>query len=121
MAIVDYRWGYMSRPIHGIAAFLHPFYKTPLLFHDRELLTLRDRYINSMYDVEQQLEIDAELCSWVNNLGPSFARVVALRPEATKVPLTWWQNYGRQGLPQLTDIALRVLSQVCISCMYYGL
>ena len=67
----------MSRPIHGMVAFLHPFYKTPTLFHERELLTLRDSYINTMYDVEQQLQIDTELRSWVNTLGPSFASVVA--------------------------------------------
>ena len=102
----------MRRPIHGMAALLHPFYKTPQLFEERGILKLKDDYINTMYEDEDQLVIDAEMVSFMDNLGPSFSRAVALRPEATKAPLTWWQSYGRQGLPQLSRLALRVLSLV---------
>lgn len=112
MALVESRWKFMSRPIHGMAALLHPFYKTQELFHNSQLVTLKDKYINRMFGIEEQLVIDAEMCSYMNSLGPSFLRAVALRPEATKLPLTWWQSYGRQGLPQLTRLALRLLSQV---------
>lgn len=112
LALVESRWKFMSRPIHGMAALLHPFYKTPGLFHEQTLMTLKDKYIGRMFDEEEQLQIDAELCSYINNLGPSFSRAVALRPEATSLALTWWQSYGRQGLPRLTTLALRILSQV---------
>ena len=112
MAIVDKRWTFMSRPIHAMAALLHPFYKKPTLFNDTSLLKGKDAYIGCICEEDEQLDIDAEIASFENNLGPSFTRAVALRPEATKFSLTWWQSYGRQGLPKLTRIALRVLSQV---------
>ena len=105
----------MSRPIHEMAALLHPFYKKPELFSESSLLALKDLYINKIYDEDEQLQIDAEMVSFMNNLGPSFTRAVVLREEATKFPLTWWQSYGRQGLPKLTHLALRILSQVLMS------
>ncbi|MCO5592385.1 hypothetical protein L7F22_046387 [Adiantum nelumboides] len=113
LAIVDSRWEFMRRPIHGMAAILHPFYKTPELFADIPLLTLRSEYLNLMLSEDDQLVIDGEMSSFMNNLGPTYLRSVATRSEATRFPLSWWQNYGRQGLPQLCKLALRVLSQDC--------
>ncbi|MCO5596721.1 hypothetical protein L7F22_050789 [Adiantum nelumboides] len=110
---IESRWKFMSRPIHGMAALLHSFYKTPELFHGNDLLTLKNEYINDSFEEQEQLAIDAEMCKYMNNLGPSFSRQVALRLEATSCPLTWWQSYGRQGLPCLTTMALRLLSQDC--------
>ena len=98
-----------------MATLLHPFYKKPELFSESSLLALKDQYINKNYDEDEQLQIDAEIVSFMNNLGPSFARAVVLREEATKFPLTWWKSYGRQGLPRLTHLALRILSQVLLS------
>ncbi|MCO5579404.1 hypothetical protein L7F22_033259 [Adiantum nelumboides] len=94
-----------------MAAILHPFYKTPELFADIPLLTLRSEYLNLMLSEDDQLVIDGEMSSFMNNLGPTYLRSVATRSEATRFPLSWWQNYGRQGLPQLCKLALRVLSQ----------
>ncbi|MCO5592319.1 hypothetical protein L7F22_046320 [Adiantum nelumboides] len=102
----------MRRPIHGMAAILHPFYKTPELFGDIPLLTLRSEYLNLMLSEDDQLVIDGEMSSFMNNLGPTYLRSVATRSEATRFPLSWWQNYERQGLPQLCKLALRVLSQI---------
>ena len=113
VAIVEQR--FMSCPIHGMAALLHPFYKKPELFSERTLLTLKDQYINIMYDEDEQLEVDAKMVSFTNNLGPSFAKAVVLREEATKFPLTWWQSYGRQGFPNLTHLAFQILSRVLLS------
>ncbi|MCO5579118.1 hypothetical protein L7F22_032970 [Adiantum nelumboides] len=113
LAIVDSRWGFMRHPIHGMVAILHPFYKTPELFGDISLLTLRSEYLNLMLSEDDQLVIDGEMSSFMNNLGPTYLRSVATRSEVTRFPLSWWQNYGRQGLPQLCKLALRVLSQDC--------
>ncbi|MCO5580853.1 hypothetical protein L7F22_034726 [Adiantum nelumboides] len=112
MDIVESRWTFMSRPIHGMAAMLHPLYKTPALFMDTSLSTLQTNYINKVFSEEEQLAIDAEFASYMNSLGPSFVRAVATREEATKFPLTWWQIHGRIGLPKLCRLALRILSQV---------
>ncbi|MCO5612248.1 hypothetical protein L7F22_066512 [Adiantum nelumboides] len=108
---IESRWKFMSRPIHGMAALLHLFYKTLELFHESDLLTLKNEYVNDLFEEQKQLAIDAEMCKYMNNLGPSFSRQAALRQEATSCPLTWWQSYGRQGLPCLTTMALRLLSQ----------
>ncbi|MCO5613543.1 hypothetical protein L7F22_067820 [Adiantum nelumboides] len=89
MDIVESRWTFMSRPIHGMAAMLHRLYKTPALFMDTSLSTLQTNYINKVFSEEQQLAIDAEFASYMNSLGPSFVRAVATREEATKFPLTW--------------------------------
>ncbi|MCO5607258.1 hypothetical protein L7F22_061451 [Adiantum nelumboides] len=112
MDIVESRWTFMSRPIHGMVAMLHPLYKTPALFMDTSLSTLQTNYINKVFSEEQQLAIDAEFASYMNSLGPSFVRAVATREEATKFPLTWWQIHGRIGLPKLCRLALRILSQI---------
>ncbi|MCO5609053.1 hypothetical protein L7F22_063274 [Adiantum nelumboides] len=95
-----------------MAAILHPFYKTPELFGDIPLLTLRSQYLNLMLSEDDQLVIDGDMSSFMNNLGPTYLRSVATRSEATRFPLSWWQNYGRQGLPQLCKLTLRVLSQM---------
>ncbi|MCO5608421.1 hypothetical protein L7F22_062631 [Adiantum nelumboides] len=105
LAIVDSRWEFIRCSIHGMAAILHPFYKTPDLFGDIPLLTLRSEYLNLMLSEDEQLVIDGEMSSFMNNLGLTYLRSVATRPEATKLSLSWWQNYGRLGLPQLCKLA----------------
>ena len=55
----------------------------------------------------------------MTGIGPSFTRPVTLRQEATKFPLTWWQSYGRVGMPALSRMALRVLSQVIVLNAHY--
>ncbi|MCO5567961.1 hypothetical protein L7F22_021657 [Adiantum nelumboides] len=85
MDIVESRWAFMSRPIHGMAAVLHPLYKKPALFMDTSLSTLQTNYINKVFSEEEQLAIDAEFVSYMNSLGPSFVRAVATREEATKL------------------------------------
>ncbi|MCO5557964.1 hypothetical protein L7F22_011538 [Adiantum nelumboides] len=64
----------MSRPIHGMAAVLHPLYKKLALFMDTSLSTLQTNYINKVFSKKEQLAIDA--VSYMNSLGPSFVRVV---------------------------------------------
>ena len=99
----------MRRPIHGMAALLHPLYKKPELYVDTALSMLQSDYVGIMFGEEDQLLIDAEFCSFMNNLGPSFSRAVASRKEVTKHP---WHTHGRTGLPNLAHLALRILSQV---------
>ena len=42
--IMERRWKWMHRPIHGTAALLHPAYKVPHLHIDEELSTDRDAF-----------------------------------------------------------------------------
>ena len=102
----------MSRPIHAMAAMLHPLYCSPDVWNNTALSQKQSEYVGQLFDDEQQLQIDTEFTSFMSGIGASFTRAVALRTEATKFPLTWWQSYGRVGLPALSRLALRVLSQV---------
>ena len=83
----------MHRPIHGMAALLHPLYKKPELYADTALSKLKSDYVGIMFGEEDQFLIDAEFCSFMNNLGPSFLSMVSSRKEVTKHPLTWWQMW----------------------------
>ncbi|KAI5062606.1 hypothetical protein GOP47_0023145 [Adiantum capillus-veneris] len=105
----------MSRPIHAMAAMLHPLYRSPELWSDTLLSTKHSEYVGLMFSEDDQLGIDKEFTNYMNGIGASFTRAVSLRKEATKYPLTWWHSYGRVGLPNLSRIALRILSQDCLA------
>ncbi|MCO5600557.1 hypothetical protein L7F22_054671 [Adiantum nelumboides] len=95
-----------------MAAMLHPLYRSPELWSDTFLNTKQSEYVGLMFTEDDQLEIDKEFTNYMNGIGASFTRAVSLRKEVTKTPLTWWHSYGRVGLPSLSRIALRILSQV---------
>ncbi len=109
----------MSRPIHAMAAMLHPLYRSSELWSDTFLSTKQSEYVGLVFSEDDQLQIDREFTNYMNGIGPSFTRSVALRKEATKFPLTWWHSYGRVGLPNLSRLALRVLSQVRIHYAFH--
>lgn len=102
----------MSRPIHAMAAMLHPLYRSPELWTNTALSMKQSEYVGRMFSEDEQLQIDTEFTAYMNGIGASFARPVSLRKEAMKFALTWWHSYGRVGLPNLSRLALRVLSQV---------
>ncbi|MCO5563502.1 hypothetical protein L7F22_017145 [Adiantum nelumboides] len=113
LGCVESRWTFMSRPIHAMAAMLHPLYRSPELWSDTFLNTKQSEYVGLMFTEDDQLEIDKEFTNYMNGIDASFTRAVSLRKEVTKTPLTWWHSYGRVGLPNLSRIALRILSQDC--------
>ncbi|MCO5572813.1 hypothetical protein L7F22_026572 [Adiantum nelumboides] len=94
-----------------MAAMLHPLYRLPELWSDTFLSTKQSEYVGLMFTEDDQLEIDKEFTNYMNGIGASFTRAVSLRKEVTKTPLTWWHSYGRVGLPILSRLALRILSQ----------
>ena len=50
--IVDSRYEFMRRPIHVLAALLHPAYKSPILATDNELLGDRDKLLPKLLPPE---------------------------------------------------------------------
>ncbi|KAI5071569.1 hypothetical protein GOP47_0013820 [Adiantum capillus-veneris] len=113
LGCVESRWTFMSRTIYAMAAMLHSLYRLPELWSDTLLSTKQSEYVGLMFSEDDQLGIDKEFTNYMNGIGASFTRAVSLRKEATKYPLTWWHSYGRVGLPNLSRIALRILSQDC--------
>ena len=61
LSIVDDRYTFMVRPIHGLAALLHPAYKKPALFTDSELLTARDEFLPKVLPCEHHMSFLREL------------------------------------------------------------
>ena len=101
----------MHRPIHGIAALLHPAYKVPHLHSDEELSTDRDAYLKSiMVDVDQGLFLE-ELIKYHDQRAAVFTNSLCLSRESMVKPLFWWESFGYQ-MPHIQRVALRVLSQV---------
>ena len=101
----------MSRPIHGMAALLHPLYRKDETISNPELLTMRDMYLEATYPQENQSEIKSSMVSYMHSLGAAFSRTSCNKEDKTKAPINWWLIYGYQSF-QLQQVALRVLSQV---------
>lgn len=114
LELVDARWEWMRRPIHIVAATLHPLYKAPNLFQDATLVALRYQFVDQIISLEGNdvsLLLDQELNNYENSIGAAFQRPNVADKGATKWPLNWWQTYG-WSMPHLRKLALRVLSQV---------
>lgn len=109
--MVSERWDWMRRPIHGIAALLHPLYNTEDTQTNAALQTARTEYLAQVYDEDQQYFIDMELAPYYNGMGAGFSTPVARRRESCLRPVQWWENHGF-ATPHLRTLALRVLSQV---------
>ncbi len=115
LKIVDSRYKWMRRPIHGLAALLHPAYKSPALATDRELLANRDTYLVKVLDENQRGAFLKELINYNNQRGGvAFTSPHTWRREYLVKPLFWWESFGYDH-PHLQQIALRLLAQDCSS------
>jgi len=101
----------MRRPIHGLAAYLHPLFRSRELSRDATLREARDNYLSRVYSEEDQLILDAQMETFVNNLGTSFSRPTSRRRSIIVKPISWWETYGYSCM-DLQSLAMRVLSQV---------
>ena len=115
VAIVERRWKWIHRPIHGMAALLHPAYKGPLLHSDEELSSDRDMYLKFIMDgaIEEQGLFLLEIIKYHNQGSAVFTSPICLSRDSMVKPLFWWESFGYQ-MPHVQKVALRVLSQVRI-------
>lgn len=103
----------MHRPIHGLAALLHPAYKASSLHSDAELSTDRDDYLKIiMGDTEKGLFLE-ELIKYHDQRGTVFMNSLCLSRESMVKPLFWWESFGYQ-MSHVQRVALRLLSQVLL-------
>jgi hypothetical protein len=110
-ALVDTRWEWMRRPIHGMASLIHPLWHSADLFSDNTLSEARDSYLSKVYSDEQHILIDREITMYETRCGLAFSRAMSKRRDLCILPIQWWNSYG-YTTPHLTSCALRVLSQV---------
>eukprot|EP00250_Pteridium_aquilinum_P017298 c23556_g1_i1 orf=104-1159(-) len=115
LAIVERRYEWMMRPIHGIAALLHPAYKSPTLATDQELLAARDSYLPKILDLDDHKRFLHELIGYNDQRGgPAFASTLTWKREYMVKSLFWWESFGYSH-PLLQRVALRILAQDCSS------
>ena len=89
--LVDKRWKWMHKPIHGFAALLHPAYKTPALSNDRELLSDRLQYMQCIVPVENRNALLEEMGYYVDERGHvAFASPTCWRRESPLLVGQFW-------------------------------
>lgn len=116
MSLIDERWVYVRRPIHGTAALLHPLYRGRSIDREPWIQECRQLYCLQLFDETALLHFHSQLGLYVTNSGPSFTRGASRNPEHCKKPLTWWDMYGWSA-PLVQSLAYRLLSQVCLKLL----
>ena len=115
LSIADDRYAFMVRPIHGLAALLHPAYKKPALFTNKELLAARDEFLPKVLPLEHHMDFLRELICYNDQRGgAAFASPLTWKREYLVKPLFWWESFGYHQ-PNLQKVALRLLAQDCSS------
>ncbi|KAH7421733.1 hypothetical protein KP509_13G073300 [Ceratopteris richardii] len=81
LRLVDSRWEYLSRPIHGFATLLHPYCKSLNLWSNATLRHMKDLYMERILSPDDQIAFDADFSAFMGNIGIAYARTTSLRPE----------------------------------------
>ncbi|MQL90238.1 hypothetical protein Taro_022821 [Colocasia esculenta] len=112
--IIDWRWDKeLSRPLHAAGFFLNPqfFYSIKGEVPNEIMSGMLDCIERLVPDAKAQDKINKELALYKNATG-DFGRKMAIRARHTLLPAEWWSTYGG-GCPNLTRLAIRILSQTC--------
>ncbi|KAM1126090.1 hypothetical protein ACFX2B_040813 [Malus domestica] len=114
--IIDQRWEQQWRsPLHAAGFYLNPkiFYSFEGDMHGDILSHMFDCIERLVPDTKVQDKIIKELNLYKSAAG-DFRRKMAIRAKDTLLPAEWWSTYGG-GCPNLTRLAIRILSQTCSS------
>ncbi|KAJ6848549.1 uncharacterized protein M6B38_275030 [Iris pallida] len=112
--IIDWRWDRrISRPLHAAGFFLNPqfFYSIQGEMSNEVSSAMLDCIERLVPEVKVQDKIQKELNMYKSAAG-DFGRKMAIRARQTLLPAEWWATYGG-GCPNLTRLAIRILSQTC--------
>ncbi|VFQ81197.1 unnamed protein product [Cuscuta campestris] len=112
--IIDHRWAPLQRhPLHAAGFYLNPryFYATVEDVHLHLRSLVYDCIERLVPDPNIQDKIVKETSSYQNAAG-DFGRKMAVRARDTLFPGEWWSTYGG-GCPNLSRLAIRILSQTC--------
>uniref|UniRef100_A0A0A9F590 BED-type domain-containing protein n=1 Tax=Arundo donax TaxID=35708 RepID=A0A0A9F590_ARUDO len=113
--IIDWRWdNHTPRPLHSAGFFLNP------LFFDGIRGDISNGIFSGMLDCIERLvsdvkiqdKIQRELNMYRSEAAGDFRRQMAVRSRRTLPPAEWWYTYGGT-CPNLTRLAVRILSQTC--------
>ncbi|KAH7307506.1 hypothetical protein KP509_22G062800 [Ceratopteris richardii] len=112
--LIEKRWKWMKRPIHGFAALLHPAFKEPSLFMDTSLLEDRDTYLPKILSSNDHGKFLQDFINYNDQRGSALASSLVWKRDSLVKPLFWRESFGYQ-MPTLQRCAMRVLAQDCSS------
>ncbi|KAH7282747.1 hypothetical protein KP509_35G045900 [Ceratopteris richardii] len=112
--LIEKRWKWMKRPIHGFAALLHPTFKEPSLFMDTSLLEDRDTYLPKILSTNDHGKFLQDFINYNDQRDSALASSLVWKRDSLVKPLFWWESFGYQ-MPTLQRCAMRVLAQDCSS------
>ncbi|XP_068669482.1 uncharacterized protein [Aristolochia californica] len=118
--IIDSRWDTLiHRPLHTAGFFLNPqfFYSIKGEVHNEVMSGVLDCIERLVPDTKVQDKINKELSSYKNATG-DFGRKIADRARYSLPPADWWSTYGG-SCPNLTRLAIRILSQTCTATGFH--
>lgn len=113
--IIDWRWDNQTpQPLHSAGFFLNP------LFFDGIRGDISNGIFSGMLDCIERLvpdvkiqdKVQRELHIYRSETAVDFRRQMAVRSRRTLPPAEWWYTYGG-ACPNLTRLAVRILSQTC--------
>ncbi|CAN6710234.1 unnamed protein product [Malus baccata var. baccata] len=114
--IIDQRWEQLwHSPLYSAGFYLNPkiFYSIKGDIHSDIVSGTFDCIERLVPDTNVQDKIIKELNLYKSAAG-DFRRKMAIRARDTLLPAEWWSTYGG-GCPNLTRLAIRILSQTCSS------
>ncbi|KAJ7964543.1 HAT transposon superfamily [Quillaja saponaria] len=114
--IMDHRWEQLwHHPLHAAGFYLNPkfFYSIQGDIHSKILSGMFDCIERLVSDTKVQDKIIKEINSYKTAAG-DFGRKMAVRARDSLLPAEWWSTYGG-GCPNLTRLAIRILTQTCSS------
>lgn len=112
--IIDFRWKQLRRlPLHAAGFYLNPkfFYSIEGDIHNGISTGLFDCIERLVADISIQDKIVKERNFYIKAMG-DLRRKMAIRARDFLLPGEWWSTYGG-GCPNLSRLAVRVLSQTC--------
>lgn len=113
--IIDWRWDNQTpQPLHSAGFFLNPlfFYGIRGDISNGIFSGMLDCIERLVPDVKIQDKVQRELHIYRSETAVDFRRQMAVRSRRTLPPAEWWYTYGG-ACPNLTRLAVRILSQTC--------
>ncbi|KAH7288744.1 hypothetical protein KP509_31G039700 [Ceratopteris richardii] len=98
--LIERRWKWMKRSIHGFASLLHLAFKEPSLFMDSSLLENRDTYLPKILSSNDHDKFLQDFINYNDQRGSVLASSLVWKRDSLMKPLFWWESFGYQ-MPML--------------------
>ena len=101
------RWNWLRRPVMSVAYVLDP-HMAPFGYPG-EILKEVGIFLEKYYDEKQSALIYSQICALVSRQEP-FDTGILWRSAPLTPPITWWTANFKNSCPELTKLAIRILS-----------